>query len=130
MAAAKLVGTDGWVYALDIHPLAVSSVKRRAARKSVGNVRTIMGGNIDEVGNESIDIVLLYDVLHEIKELAPILSEIDRVLKPHGTVSVGDHRLQEQTIVRMLTEKTPFRLLNRKRWTVQFQHTGKNGVKQ
>jgi len=46
LAAARSVGPEGRVYAVDIHPLAVRSVQRAAARQGLDNVRTIRGGTL------------------------------------------------------------------------------------
>ncbi len=32
---AELVGKSGWIYALDIHPLAIESVQRRSSEKQL-----------------------------------------------------------------------------------------------
>ena len=42
IAAAKMVGAKGKVYALDIHPLAVQSVEKKAKKEGLTNITTIV----------------------------------------------------------------------------------------
>jgi len=97
IASAGLVGREGKVYALDINPLALESVRRYASSKNLGNIQAIHGNEIKNIPDESIDIVLLYDVLHDFADPAPIMAEIHRVLKPNGVLSVSDHHLKNKT---------------------------------
>ena len=47
----------------------------------------------------SIDVVLLYDILHELENRTEVLKELHRVLKPEGILSVSDHHLEEDEII-------------------------------
>ena len=40
-ATSELVGSEGKVYALDIHPLAIKKVQSIASKYSIGNIETI-----------------------------------------------------------------------------------------
>ena len=42
IAAAQMVGDSGKVYALDIHPFAVRQVQKKAAKKGLNNIETIL----------------------------------------------------------------------------------------
>jgi len=121
LAAAGLVGQEGRIFAFDIHPLAVKMVQRIAAKKGIRNLRAIPGSGIDGLPEESLDMVLLYDVLHDIREPNSTLAEIHRVLKVEGVLSVSDHHLRENTILDTVTAGRLFRFCNRSRWTFQFQ---------
>jgi len=120
IAAAQLAGPDGKVYALDIHPLAVRSVQRAAARRGIGNIKPIRGDSLSEIPAESIDTVLLYDLLHEVENPIPTLAAIHRVLKPKGVLSVTDHHLKED-VLGTVTGTGRFRLVRRGRRTVTFE---------
>lgn len=86
--AAEIVENEGKVYALDIHPLAIREVERKIREKRLENVRTILSDLDTGLPNESIDIVLLYNVLPMVKELPALIRELYRVLKPGGILSV------------------------------------------
>ncbi len=95
--AAELVGESGTVYALDIHPLAVERVKKRAEESGLSNVTTILTHTPTGLEDESVDWILLYDVLHMVKSRAALLRELYRVLKPTGTLHLeADHMTDDQ----------------------------------
>jgi len=94
--AARLVGSSGKVYALDIHPLAIQQVQKIAAKKRLTNIITILSDCVTGLPDESIDVVLLYDTLHDLSEPDKILAELHRVLKPDGILSFNDHHLKEE----------------------------------
>ena len=128
LAAASLVGPEGHVYALDIHPLAVRSVQRLAARRGSSNIQTILGSNTAELGTQSIDIVLLYDVVHDIREPMPTLRELCRVLKPKGVLSVSDHHLSEKVLLATITTGGCFRPAGGGTSTYRFEPTNTNNT--
>lgn len=107
-AAADIVGPAGRVYALDIHPLAILSIKERTERKGIRNIEWISSDGDTGLSDASIDVVLLYDVLHEIKDRHGVLSELNRVLKPGGVVSLSDHHLRRGKILSYMTEQELF----------------------
>ena len=39
-----MVGSDGTVYAVDVHPLALGAVKKKAAKERLNNVKPIHSG--------------------------------------------------------------------------------------
>lgn len=89
--AAKLVGKKGRVYVADKDKKAVNSLLDAAKSKGIENIEGIeitKGPKIDI--EDSIDASLLYDVLHYMdeKERKNLYSEIYRILKPGGILSV------------------------------------------
>ena len=87
--AAQLVGPEGKVFAVDIHPLAVKSVEEKARRKGLENVRTILVQEYDTgIQDSSIDRVLLIDTIHSIDDPNAPFREIHRMLKPDGLLSM------------------------------------------
>lgn len=127
LAAARLVGPQGLVYALDIHPLALHMVICAAARIDLRNIHPIHGTYADDLPNESTDFVLLYDVLHDIPETALVLKEIHRVLKTDGILSASDHHLGEAGLLSTVTGSGLFRLTKCNRLTCQFARIGASG---
>lgn len=119
--AAQLVGESGKVYSLDIHPLAVQQVQKIARKKRLTNIETILSDCATALLDESIDVVLLYDTLHDLSEPDKVLAELHRVLKPNGTLSVNDHHLKEQEIITKITGKGFFRLLRKGKRVYNFQ---------
>jgi ubiquinone/menaquinone biosynthesis C-methylase UbiE len=111
--AARMVGESGKVYALDIHPLAVQRVQKAAAKKRLTNIETILSDCDTKLPDDSVDIALLYDILHELSEPDKVLTELRRVLKSGGVLSVNDHHLTAEEIIARITGKGLFELLRK-----------------
>jgi 2-polyprenyl-3-methyl-5-hydroxy-6-metoxy-1,4-benzoquinol methylase len=111
LAAAQLVGPAGRVYALDIHPMAIKSVNSAVLRGSIGNVVPVLGNDYPELSQGSIDMILLFDVLHHLSEPQPLLERFHRLLKPNGVLSVRDHRLPEAQLLETVNESGLFRVV-------------------
>ena len=119
-AAAELVGDSGRIYALDIHPLAVERARRIASRNHLANVETIQSDCKTGLPDNSIDVVLLYDVFHKLSEPDSVLAELHRVLTPDGILSFSDHHLKEDGIVSGVTGSGLFELSKKGKKTYGF----------
>jgi len=106
LAAAKIVGPKGRILAVDVEPIALATVRRRAARLGLGNVDCFRGDQIVDVPAVSVDMALLYDILHigrDSEWRQSVLTSIHRVLKPTGVLSVRDHHLGESSLTERVT---------------------------
>jgi ubiquinone/menaquinone biosynthesis C-methylase UbiE len=112
-AVAELVGKSGKIYALDIYPLAIQTVKKMAEKNRLTNVETILSSCKTGLPDDSIDVVLLYDTFHDITDPSGVLEELHRVLKPNGVLSFSDHHMKENDIVSEVTNKGLFKLLKK-----------------
>ena len=119
--AAEMVGKGGKVYAIDIHPLAIESVSKRAAKRNLKNITTKKTGRATGLPDGAVDIVLLYDILHHLEKPREILAELARVLKPEGVLSVSDHHLKEEAIIEKITESGRFCLEREGKRIIQFK---------
>jgi 2-polyprenyl-3-methyl-5-hydroxy-6-metoxy-1,4-benzoquinol methylase len=128
LAAAKLVGSAGKVYAVDIHPLAITSVKHAALRENIDNIRPVLGNDIPGVSEATIDMVLMFDVLHHISDPGPVLARFQELLRSGGVLSVRDHRLNQAELLAAITASGHFRPLGQNRWVYQFKKTGTDEV--
>ena len=104
--AAQLVGPAGKVYAADIHILAIREVQKKASIKGCANVHAILTDCKTELPDASIDVVLLFYVLHDFKNPDLIITELDRVLKPMGLLSVIDHKFDVDKVVSTIGHST------------------------
>jgi len=120
LAAARLVGPAGRVYALDKNPLALEYVRRAAARCRLGNAQPVTGRYMAETSSVSVDIVLLYDVLHHLDEPGNVFTQLHRVLKLAGRLSVSDHHMQDEAIMSAVTAGGLFQFSLRNRLTLEF----------
>jgi len=110
---AEMVGESGKVYALDIHPLALGSIQRIAAKKQLSNIQPILSDCKTGLPDKSVDVIIFYDTLHGISEPDRVLEELGRVLKPDGILSFSDHHLKEEAILSRVTNKGLFKLLKK-----------------
>ena len=122
--ASELVGESGMVYALDIYPLAVETVRKRALKKRITNIETICSDCATGLKNSTIDVVLLYDVFHILEEPNEVLAELLRILKPNSILSFSDHHMKEDEILPEVTNTGLFILLKKGRWTYSFAKEG------
>ena len=120
LPVAEMVGEAGRVYALDSHPLAIAGVRKLSARAGLRNVETILSDCKTGLGDGEVDVVLLYDVLHDIHDRGPLLTELHRVLKPGGILSFSDRHMKEEEIVHRLTGDGLFQPSRRGRKTYSF----------
>ncbi len=117
---AELVGRLGKVYALDIHPLAIEKAQSIASKKGLINVQTILSSGSTELPDETMDVILLYDTLHDLSDPERVLKELHRVLKPTGILSFSDHHMKEDEVLSKLTSKGLFRLSKKGKKTYSF----------
>jgi len=87
--AARIVGEKGSVCALDINPLAVERVRQKIEGQGVTNVKTILADAAQTgLPGQSFDLIFLFGLAHPIGDVENILTELHRLLKPAGTLSV------------------------------------------
>lgn len=118
--AAQKIGQNGTVYALDIHPLAIQSVQKKAARKGIKNIMTIHSDGLTGLPDRSIDIILLYDIFHDLDRPEMVLKELNRVLKQNGILSASDHHLEGTQIIDGISKGGYFNFDKKGKWTYQF----------
>jgi ubiquinone/menaquinone biosynthesis C-methylase UbiE len=104
MAAAEMVGKNGTVIAADIHPLAIKQIQKSALKRGLKNIKIILTGGNTGLPDSSIDIILLYYVLHDFHNPHEIIRELYRVLKSDGILTVIDHKLRDEEINALLTK--------------------------
>ena len=90
--AAKVVGDEGIVYAVDKEWQALNELQRKAIAYNLTNIRVIKTSGQMKLPLESrtVDVVLLYDVLHYLgkDKRKKLYHEAYRVLKQSGLLSV------------------------------------------
>jgi SAM-dependent methyltransferase len=88
--AAKIVDREGTVYALDCFPRQLKAVQKRAAKEGLSNVVTMLSDVRINLPDETIDVVWMCDVLHELTQKRATLQELYRVLRRGGALAVYD----------------------------------------
>ncbi len=103
LEASKLVGEDGKIYALDVYPQSIETVKKEVETRNLGNVKAILADITQTIPIDTaiIDIVLMANVLHGFVadgKVDEVMDNISRVLKPGGVFSVVEFRKIEGNI--------------------------------
>ena len=89
--ASELVGNDGFVYAVDIHELAIKSVKKLSAKYNINNVKALQTvGNKVEIPDNTGDLIYALDMFHMVKDYKSFLSELNRIGKCDCTLILED----------------------------------------
>lgn len=93
-AAAKAVGRDGRVYAVEIQKEILERITREANKSGLRNIHPIWG-DIEIAGGvklspHSVDKVLIANVLFQADDKVGLAREAARILRPGGRVLVVD----------------------------------------
>jgi ubiquinone/menaquinone biosynthesis C-methylase UbiE len=116
LPAARRVGPDGRVAALDLQPEMLRRAAERAEEAGLRNVEAVLAGiGEGSAPAESFDRAILVTVLGEIVDQAAGLREIRAALKPGGILSVTevlpDPHYQSKKRVRRLAEEAGFAVI-------------------
>ncbi len=88
---AEIVGEKGKVYAIDIHELAIDTVKKRIRERNLGNVQPILiSGYNSTLPDEIADVVCAIDMFFIIKNPKEFLAELKRIARRGGTLVIDD----------------------------------------
>jgi len=98
--AAGIAGKDGFIYAVDIHPLAIKRVKEKIAESGMENIKPVLA-DASNTGlvDEEIDLVFMFGMPHVAGGIKNVLSEAYRVLKPGGIFSIEKSRRSENKLI-------------------------------
>jgi ubiquinone/menaquinone biosynthesis C-methylase UbiE len=70
------------------------------------------------------DIILLYELFHDLGEPERVLKELARVLKPEGILSVTDTYIPEEAMVSGISRGHWFQLRQKGKYTYTFSKNG------
>jgi ubiquinone/menaquinone biosynthesis C-methylase UbiE len=96
---AKIVGPMGKVYATDIQGGMLTLLQQNTARAKVTNVVPVLGAFDDpKLPAESVDLVIMVDVYHELSEPQKILARLRESLKPDGRLVLLEYRAEDPNV--------------------------------
>ena len=94
--AAKIVGEQGRVYALDKDKEALDELMEKTESAALKNIKRMeTSGKLEiDLADESVDVVLLFDVFHsfyfpQADDRKRLLGEIYRIMKPSAFLSIS-----------------------------------------
>ena len=101
--AAKIVGEEGIVYALDKDRKALDELMQKAESAGLENIKRIDTSSDLKIplDDASVDIVLLYDVFHsyyfsQVADRRKLLEEVYRVSKRDAIISVWPKHMESE----------------------------------
>jgi ubiquinone/menaquinone biosynthesis C-methylase UbiE len=111
---AEKVGPTGRVYAVDIQPLAMETVARKAGRRGLKNITTVLVDSYDTgLPAACADIAVFLDAFHMVGNPEALLREIQRLLKPEGLLFMDPGHLKPLPVLRRVERTGLFTLVKR-----------------
>jgi predicted methyltransferase len=116
--AARQVGANGMVYAVEINTEYIKHIEQRAAREGLTNIRTVLGKEDDPMlPAKEIDAALLLKTYHELAQPIRLMMHLKEALRPGARVGIidkngsgSDHGLDKKTVVEEV-HRAGFRLI-------------------
>ncbi|MCK9423091.1 MAG: class I SAM-dependent methyltransferase [Bacteroidales bacterium] len=102
--ASAMVGSNGMVYAVDIHELAIRSAFRIIEKQKLKNVKPVLtDGKSVNIPSGTADIIYALDMFHMVRDTTPFLKELHRLAKPGGILYIEDgHQPRSSTLDKIL----------------------------
>ena len=89
--AARRVGAEGQVFAVEINSDYLKHIEQRAAAEKLANIKTILGTEEDpKLPRESIDAVLILKTYHEIAQPILVLAHLREAMRPEALLGIID----------------------------------------
>lgn len=94
MEAAKIVGDEGRVYAIDVQKDFLDRIKNSANSERLFNIEVIWG-DVENLGGTkladvSVDAVILSNIFFQVEEKENLILEAKRILRPEGRILFVD----------------------------------------
>lgn len=105
--AAKKMQPGGLVYGVDLSQEMLDELSRRAKEAGVENVHPTLAEDEAEfpIPTESVDVILVANVYHEVDPGSMFLTELKRILKPASTCLVVEWKVEETPVGPPLEER-------------------------
>ncbi|MEK7167234.1 MAG: methyltransferase domain-containing protein [Patescibacteria group bacterium] len=92
LQAAKMIGKDGIVYAIDILKTALRGIESKARLEKIYNIKTIWSNleiyKATKIKDKELDVILLTNIMHQSKNPSFIFKEAIRMLKKDGKILI------------------------------------------
>lgn len=103
---AEEVGAEGRVYAVDLQPEMLDLLMARAEGRDLENLVTVEA-TVDDprLPPDSVDLVLMVDVYHELSHPVRVLGHVRRALRDGGRVVLVEFRAEDRAVPIKLRHK-------------------------
>ena len=96
---AEAVGANGTIYAVDLQPEMLDLLESRAVERGVSNlVRVESTVDDPRLPKDSVDLVLMVDVYHELSHPVRVLGHVKRALRDGGRVVLVEFRAEDRGV--------------------------------
>ena len=117
--AARRVGNNGVVYAVDINRNYLDYIEKRAKQEGLANIHTILGKEDDpQLPRNSVDAVLLLKTYHEVAQPIRLLKRTREAMRAAALLGIidrngkgDDHGLDKEVVIKE-AERAGFVLVN------------------
>jgi ubiquinone/menaquinone biosynthesis C-methylase UbiE len=107
---ARRVGPTGTIFAQDIQPEMLGRLRRRLKNAGINNVETVLGTEQDpNLAANSLDMIIMVDVYHELSEPQQMLRKLGAALKPSGRLVLLEYRKEDPAVPIKLEHKMSVR---------------------
>jgi ubiquinone/menaquinone biosynthesis C-methylase UbiE len=122
LPAARLLAEQGSLVAMDRLPASVEAVSAKVGVAGLKNVRVVEGNALDtKLEADSVDLVLIFGVIPApMLPVDQLLMEMNRVLKPGGSMAVWPPSWVHRTICR----SPLFTYVGRRHGVMSYRRTG------
>jgi cyclopropane fatty-acyl-phospholipid synthase-like methyltransferase len=87
---AKKAGEKGVVYSIDVDPELLKHIEKSAQENKLNNIRTVLAAEDDPKIPEQVNLIVIIDTFHHIKNRTTYLKNLRRYLQPSGRIAVID----------------------------------------
>jgi ubiquinone/menaquinone biosynthesis C-methylase UbiE len=120
---APKVGRTGKVLAVEIQDEMLETIRRRAKALRVTNVKEVRGTETDpRLPADSVDLVLMVDVYHELAYPLEVMTHVRKALKPGGRVVFVEYRKEDPKVPIKEIHKMSIMQLEKKMDVAGFEH--------
>jgi tRNA A58 N-methylase Trm61 len=105
--SARIVGKRGKVYAFEARSDRLERVREKAKEAALGNIEAVLSDSLKlsiDLPDKSVDIILVYDMMHEVDDRRGLLQELHRVLKQDGILSVFPMHMGTENFIDVMRE--------------------------
>ena len=90
---------EGKVYAVDLQPEMLSIMRNKISQDSIKNVALVQGSETSpNLAENSVDLVIMVDVYHELSQPREMMQEIVKALKPDGRFVLLEYRMEDPAV--------------------------------
>jgi protein-L-isoaspartate O-methyltransferase len=106
MKLAEIVGERGKVYAVDIQQEMLDIIRKRAKKANFTNIELVKNTERElKMPPESVDLILMVDVYHELSYPYETTVDMVKALKPKGRMVFVEFRLEDDNVPIKLVHK-------------------------